>query len=1162
MAVLTLGLFGLLATLLPPAASAQAPTRALAQVPAQAPDREQTRSTAKLGLRIDSMEPRVVTSSSPAELTVTGVVINTGDQPVKNLQVRAQRGDRLRTDGEIRTALTGAAADDAVTPGFADVADQLAPGEQHPVRLVIPLRGSSTTSLALQRTGVYELLINVNGSTSGGGQTRLAAVRTLLPVLGLPAAAGATAAQNPPVNPQPATKPTAITMLYPLADQPRRLPTGPGEPVLLGDDELATSLAQGGRLSGLVGALEVATPPGSPVRDAVCLAVDPDLLRTVRDMSQPDGYRVRGPDGAESAGRGAQSAKQWLDRLRAVAAGRCVIPIPYADADLVALSRAGLDDLARYATKDGARIATEILGTPVRADTVWPADGLLDERALTGFLREGGRSVVLSADSVNHSGRGSGATTVAKLSNPAAAATGLLADPLLTQAAEGQEEARITGSAFDPAGGGQRSLAWLGGVSNTSPAGTGAPLSAQDVIGTLAHRVFNSTNPSVLLAPPHLWNTPGQDAQALLGAVGALVAARQAVPAPLPTQAANPGTGSASLVYSLRAGAREVPTAVTNRLRQARDVAGQLRGAAQTQSGVGATVEQVFDPVTEAMLRGGSAMWRGQPELARNATTVITQRVQLLRSLVRVMEPPTPYAFGAEEAPLPITLANGLPVAMRVKVALAPTPGLRTEPIEESLIPPFGRLPLKVNAQLSRAGSFSVEARLTTPAGAPLGVPSRLLLRSTAYGTITVWLTGTAFLLLVILAVRRIIRRVRRDGSTSRVSGPAEVAEPTAEPILAAAGAPSGARRARRRGRHAGRSANPTPDPTEAPEPTEARKATDTREATEAPTGEPEAPRRRTATRAALTTGISPMDATPTVPALLPASLPEEPHPSTEPSRSPAAPSHATADQPTRGRSTRRHERTTPGIPADRTPPMPPDRTPPAAPPDRTRPGLPPTPPPDHVSPGMSPGTPPDRTSPGTPPTPPPDRTSPAMAPADRMLPGTPPPARTPSGLPPAAPWERNPAGPPTNAPADRPSTPPTTPLTRPARRRPPNQRGATPPSHQGTLPSQPGTPPSSPPGTPRNHQDGTPANQPSPPNQPHLPPNHPGSGAPTNRPRTNPAWPPAQNGRPGPVPPRPGEPSRNGRPEESTQQPSEQNEQDRRNNQPNRPRGPKLPRR
>ncbi|MBO0877515.1 MAG: hypothetical protein J2P19_29400, partial [Pseudonocardia sp.] len=657
------------------------------------------------------------------------------------------------------------------------VVDELAPGQRHPVELSMPLRGSTTGSLALQRSGVYELLINVNGVPEDGNQVRLAGLRMLLPVLGLPAAGGRAPEQG---TAEPAGRPAPVTVLYPLSDPAHRLPTGPGEPVLLGDDTLATSLAQGGRLDGLLGALETAAPTGSPLREAICLGVDPDLLRTVADMT--GGYRVRGADGKEVDGKGANAAAQWLGRLRAYAAGRCVVALPFADADLVALSRAGLDDLARYAVKDGARIAGEILRTPVRADTTWPADGLLDERSLAGLVAAGSKAAVLSSDAVAASGRSGRSTTggTVRVAGPASAGlTGLLTDPLVTLAARGSDSDTAANGLFSTDVGPDSSTgrgfgALTTGLTSTSPAGTGVVLSAQDAIGAVAYRALNpSTSASgsaasptpLLVAPPHLWNTTGADARELLGAVDALVTAGRLTPTRLPEPLGADASGSSapsvSLVYSLRAGAREVPGTITSRLRDDRDIANDLRAAAVPTPTVGATPAQVFDPVTEGLLRAGSAVWRGQPDLAGVATKVITDRVRLLRSLVRVLEPPSPYSLGGEEAPLPITLANGLPVEMRVRVALSDTPGLRTEKIGEVRIPPMGRSTLRVNAQLTRSGQFSVEAWLTTASGTPLGAPSRLLLRSTAYGTITLWLTGTAGVLLVILAVRRIIRRLR-----------------------------------------------------------------------------------------------------------------------------------------------------------------------------------------------------------------------------------------------------------------------------------------------------------------------------------------------------------------------------------------------------------------
>ena len=89
-----------------------------------------------------------------------------------------------------------------------------------------------------------------------------------------------------------------------------------------------------------------------------------------------------------------------------------------------------------------------------------------------------------------------------------------------------------------------------------------------------------------------------------------------------------------------------------------------------------------------------------------------------------------------------------------------------------------------MNAQVTRAGQFTVDAVVSTPDGGVLGPPSHLKVRSTAYGTITAWLTAIAGGLLVLLAARRIWRRVREaeqpaarvaPGAPPTVEQPAEI---------------------------------------------------------------------------------------------------------------------------------------------------------------------------------------------------------------------------------------------------------------------------------------------------------------------------------------------------------------------------------------------------
>jgi hypothetical protein len=103
---------------------------------------------------------------------------------------------------------------------------------------------------------------------------------------------------------------------------------------------------------------------------------------------------------------------------------------------------------------------------------------------------------------------------------------------------------------------------------------------------------------------------------------------------------------------------------------------------------------------------------------------------------------------------------------------------------------------VQVDAEVVRSGQFVVEATVSTPAGRSLGPPSRLQVRSTAYGTITVWLTGCAGVLLVVLAARRVVRRVRGEpGRRDRVApatGPASrPATPPAPGPAARAPAPA-----------------------------------------------------------------------------------------------------------------------------------------------------------------------------------------------------------------------------------------------------------------------------------------------------------------------------------------------------------------------------------
>jgi hypothetical protein len=693
-------------------------------------------------LELSSVSPRMVTASSAAVLRVTGTVVNIGDRSITKLAIRLQRDEPITSDDAAARAVAGDAEAPHVTR-FQPLPVDLAPGQSSPFTLEVPLRGGTDLeSLDITQPGVYPVLVNLNGKPDFGGVARLASVPLLLPVLGIPPARPG---EPPgPVLAQPSL-PAPLTVLWPLAAAPDRLPSEPSDPVLLhsdraGTDPLAADIAPGGRLDGLLGALEQAVPPGSPLGAAVCVAVDPLLLETLDGMSH--GYRVSHPGGI-SDGTGARDARTWLDRLRGAVQGRCVLPLPYADADLVALSRAGLTDLEALATSTGARLVGDLLGVQPLTGVSWPVGQMLDERTLADLTALQTHAVLLDprgiilapattpvpADVVSLVG-GSSSTTNPGIAIPGshgATPVGVLVDPLVSSAL----------------------------------ASTTNPLSTQDGLGALAYRAASGR--PVMLVPPRRWQVRGTEATALLIGARQLLAAGFVTPRELPTLASTrPAGATVAVTYPPQAGAEEIPPSVTAEVQRDRNVLRDLQVATVLDPAANLRPAALLDPLRLGLLRGVSAAWRGLPSRAALVTSEESSRLDELRRSVRIVQPPGTYSLAASDSPLLITVSNELPVAMQVQLSLSDTAGLRSGEVGLQLVPARSTRQLVIPAKVSRAGQFSVDARLSTPGGTPLGEPSTLQLRSTAFSRVTVALTAGAGAALVLLVARRLVRRVRR----------------------------------------------------------------------------------------------------------------------------------------------------------------------------------------------------------------------------------------------------------------------------------------------------------------------------------------------------------------------------------------------------------------
>jgi len=710
--------------------------------PAQGPPAQGPLSAPRfVTIQVSSVSPSTVMSTN-TEVTVRGSLRNTGDRDVHELDLRLERAPAVRTAAELRTALrTGPLEFDSTGP-FTRIATQLSPGEAVDFTLTLPVSGRAGRSLALTDPGVYPVQVNVNGRPDFGSTARLDVVHFLLPVQSLPA-----------TQAQPAGAPPALTLLWPLADRPRLLPVAPGEPPLLSDDELATSLAPGGRLYQLLDSLSAATStttdPDRRLRNSVCLALDPDLLVTAEAMAGSGGYRVQTAAGGVSTGSGGQIAASWLTRLRGVAADTCVMALPWAQLDINAAARAGLGDQVGIAVNDGSAAVGRITGVPGIPGLTWPTSGALTTGAAAGLAALGQSRVLLSADAVT----GAANTTLAPTQrlvrttvDAATLATVLLDPPSAVALA-------ATGAAPRPGDG----PAQQGPSSSTRD---GRTLALQDALGALSWPALvgvTGAPSTVVLAPPQTWTVDGGEATTVLQTVRSLLSANLATSQSLPALVGSAATGvsGAKLDYPLRATSGELPSAITDAVVRAGAQLASFAGSARADVQAQVQPTAIVDPLRQDLVRSLSSARDAPP--ASGVGGVLTR----LLSQVSLQTPGGPYTLASEQSPLLLVVRNDLPVAMDIHVSISGPPGLQVTDVGVQQLPARSQRQLMLPTSVTRAGQFAVDVSLTTVGGQSVGPSTRLLVRSTAYGTATAALTGGAALLLLVLVTRRLWHRFR-----------------------------------------------------------------------------------------------------------------------------------------------------------------------------------------------------------------------------------------------------------------------------------------------------------------------------------------------------------------------------------------------------------------
>ena len=706
---------------------------------------------------------------------------------------------------------------------FLRVAEMLAPGESVGYRVSMPARevpGSPAADLQLTEPGVYPLLVNVNGTPEGGSPARLDDARTQLPVVEAPPVpapsgddddVGPTAPEDGPVR-----APVPLTVLWPLASAPTRVAEIPGaegpDPVVaLTDDSLLGELSEEGRLTGLVRAADEAFdgPGGQALRESTCLAVDPDLLGTVSEIADgrqvvidsvgggadPDADRDRDGDDERALHVDDEAvsadASRWLDELRALADGGCVVALPAAQADLDVVAEVGSTDLTRAAL-DRSESIQRILGVAPMPNLLVPASGTLRPDTAEALPGEGTTAIIAASSTRTDTGMeapaglvgptigvGKRALTFSTAVGTALAATGSVPEnPLYSD-----PDSRYWLTADSPAARLQDARAAMlapviDAADAIAAAGPDGPLPAPGTAGATA------LDQGVLAVPPQVWTVDGAAAGSLLETLGNQLESGRFSAMPLSERLARPVTIRDGQLATYPTGALDPgasdPTGTDPdgdtgpRLLSALDGIGTLRSLVDTSDPTSAGAGDHLDPMLGDALRAISETGRRAegdgltPESGTGAVARVSSLTRIDRlsqtvagSLARVdlLPPGSVFTMASPNSPLLLVTRNGLPFPVRVDVAVSTPPEIHVDPVGIVQIPAAGSRTLQVPTQSDSDGGdrHTVTFSLNGPDGRSLSEPVELSVQTGGYPVAQAFALAAAALALI-LGGRRYLR--------------------------------------------------------------------------------------------------------------------------------------------------------------------------------------------------------------------------------------------------------------------------------------------------------------------------------------------------------------------------------------------------------------------
>ena len=694
---------------------------------------------------ITSLTPTLVQQDDTVH--VTGRITNQGKTAIEQVSVRMRAvGGRLGTRDDVDTWLDGRDPREGVPVNpTVELEAPLAAGKSATFTLDVP---AQALGLRGGPFGVYPIAFDARGTDAEGARDQVAFLR-------------GTVQWQPPAREYVKQQ---IGWLVPFTGLPG--PTANAVPTM---EQVQRALAPGRRLPRL---LEAASAPG------VAWAVDPALLATLREAADgtlPSTSATSGtatpttpttptpttptpstptssPTSTPTTSTGTPStypspntsshparaaAAEFLARMRAAAADREVIELPYSDPDLQILSNASAMQLVTAARAAGAGTINELLGVTPRVDIGWTPDGYATDQLIGDLAGQDVTQLVLDersrplVDALSY-------TPDAMTQSLPAGATAVLWDAQLSRLA-------TTSSSRDAAAT-DRFLAETAAATSERPG--------------LARRMLVSVPPTAVLDP---------------AAFKALVRKASTVPWLSVTTVASMFEPPPARADASQLARRQVdpPPTVANEGITTQDVGVALGLRAQ----LAALGEVVAEPaqLTAALQRSTldlvSAVWRGHRKPLASRQQASTQAVHQVTSKISVLK--TTITFLRSSGELQLTIRNDLRLKasnLRLRV-IAPSPRLVvsqevSEPID---VAPGTRTSVRVPVRALASGQVALQAQLIAPSGGAVGDPVAVQVHVRPTDTWAFSVLGVIVGLVLLVGLVRALRRPRRRSGLADV---------------------------------------------------------------------------------------------------------------------------------------------------------------------------------------------------------------------------------------------------------------------------------------------------------------------------------------------------------------------------------------------------------